>query len=135
MASCSSGQELTRSKEGHCVQAAERRSTCGSAARQALPGSLSIPSCRASSRIPLCLQMGHLRRSQPWLSSGAALHPGSWLGIAQGHHILTAQPQTHVRIFQYRLLIILGLYKPRRQAHVVPHLSWLLGVQDPLTSM
>jgi len=42
----------------------------------------------------------------------AALGPGCWLGIAQGHHILTAQPQTRVRIFQYRLLYILGLDEP-----------------------
>lgn len=61
--------------------------------------------------------------------------PGSQLGIAPGHHILTAQHQTHVRIFQYQLLFILDLYNPQRHAHVVPCLSWLLGAQEPSLAM
>lgn len=45
--------------------------THGGAASRALLGFLSIPSCRAFSRIPLCLRMGHLGEPAPALGSCA----------------------------------------------------------------
>lgn len=39
--------------------------------------------------------------NQPQLLA-AVLGPSSWLGTTQGHHVVTAQPQIHARIFQYQ---------------------------------
>lgn len=131
--SCSSDQELSRSKEGHCTWAAERRNPHGRTSRRPLPRSLSIPSCRAFPRTPLCLQMGHLQESQALLPSVAALSPGPCWASLRGTTCLQYSHR-HLRTFHYPLLFILSRYKPWRQPHVVLHLSWLLGAQDRLAS-